>query len=106
MEFPITKERLRNYRMQEAFLTEVKLRVETRTNEICKNVENVVLHSNEQKYRHNIRDSDKNGFTRPFPQIPSGGIMKELIRNLKTKFPDSKIVVDPLETYILIDWSE
>ena len=110
MEFPITKERLRNYRIKEAFQAEVKMRVEVRTNEICKKIENVVLQTNEHKYRHNISEIDKYGVLRttmgPFPQIPSGGILKELIDSLKTKFPDSKIVLDPLETYILIDWSE
>ena len=110
MEFPITKERLRNYRMQEAFQAEVNMRVANRTAEICKNIENVVLQTNEQKYRYNILDIDKYGILRstmgPFPQTPSGGILKELISSLKTKFPDSEIVMDPLKTYILFDWSE
>lgn len=108
MEFPITKERLRNYRMQEAFQAEVNMRVANRTAEICKNIENVVLQTNEQKYRYNILDFDKYGLARPTsgPQIPTGGILKELISSLKTRFPDSEIVMDPLKTYILIDWSE
>lgn len=96
--------------MHEAFPAEVKTRVENRTNEICKDIERVVLQTNDLRYRYNIKDLDKYGMLRstmgPLPLLPTGGILKELISSLQTKFPDSKVLLDPLETYILIDWSE
>ena len=105
MEFPITRERLQNYRANEAVANHTKQRVLKELNMICKSVEARVL-NNERKYVYEIRSEIKH------PLLPCNGgfqlnahILKELLEAIKTSFPDCSILIDPLETYILIDWS-
>ena len=70
------------------------------------NVESKVLR-NESKYIYEIRNDIKHGFLNPcnnsFP--PVVGCLKELLEAIKISFPDCSILIDPLETYIIIDWS-
>jgi hypothetical protein len=93
MEFPISRKRLQEYRLHEAAVAEKRLRVSGEIKRICNDVEHIVSRNyeqDEQKYVYHIRYRD---------------ILKELLSAIVTKFLDSRIVVDPLETYILIDWS-
>ena len=73
---------------------------------ICKGIENTLLYSDERKYIHRISIFEKYGR----PQygngtISMGSIVNELVEMTKVMFPDSKITVDSLESYIIIDWS-
>ena len=109
MEFPMTKQRLQNYRRDEAVAVETKQRVATTVKKICKEIERVVL-NDERMYIYNIYDSDKygsKGLTLGSPLMPIHlmPILQDIIDALRINLPDSKITVDPLETYILIDWS-
>lgn len=108
MEFPITRERLQRYRLDEAVAVETKQRVAKEMEGICKGVEGTVLGTNDRRYvyrmpghvKHpNLRQS--NSIRMPHPT----SILKELMKEIGKAFPDSTIVLDPLETYILIDWS-
>ena len=108
MEFPITRERLQNYRLHEALAVETRQRVAKEMEEICKNVEGTVLGTNDRRYvyrmpghvKHpNLRESNRIRMPQPT------SILKELIQAIGKAFPDSTITLDPLETYILIDWS-
>lgn len=108
MEFPISRERLQNYRVNEAVVVETKQRVLKEIQNICKDVERTVLSTNYTKYVYRISHEVKGGFLRQTTSVmlpQSGGIIKELLHALKIKFPDSNIILDPLETYIVIDWS-
>lgn len=109
MEFPISRDRLQNYRVNEAVLVETKQRVLNEIQNICKDVERVVLTTSDTKYVYRILQEVKSGFTRPsnssVSSIQAVGILKELVLEIKKVFPDSNIILDPLETYILIDWS-
>ena len=93
MEFPISRKRLQEYRLHEAAVAEKRVRVSHEIKMICNDVEHIVSSNherNEQKYVYRLRYRD---------------ILKELLSAIVTKFPDSSVVVDPLETYIVIDWS-
>ena len=92
MEFPITRARLLNYRTNEAVLVETKQRVLKEVQQICKDIERTVLTTNDTKYIYRI----------PGHVV---AILKEVVKEVEDKFPDSTVVVDPLKTYILIDWS-
>jgi len=109
MEFPITRERLQKYRVNEAVLVENKQRVLKEIQVICKDVERIVLTTYESKYIYRIPNVVKNGELRlsniPLTCVQPLGILKELVVAIKNTFPDSNIMVDPLETYIVIDWS-
>jgi hypothetical protein len=109
MEFPITRERLQLYRVNEAVLVETRQRVLKEIQQICKDVEKTVLTTNETKYIYRIPSHVKHGITRPNNSgvivVHGVGILKELVTAIQNTFPDSTVVVDPLETYILIDWS-
>jgi hypothetical protein len=109
MEFPITRERLQNYRENEAVAVETKQRVSKEMKQICKDVEILLINSNERKYVYRISGDIKYGFifpmNNPIVRVNQKGILKELIEALENTFIDCKIILDPLETYILIDWS-
>jgi hypothetical protein len=108
MEFPISRHRLQNYRVNEAISVETKQRVLKEIEQICRDLENTVLRTNDRKYVYRISYEVKGGFLRPnnvMNLAQSGGIIKELLVALKKIFPDSNIILDPLETYIVIDWS-
>ena len=106
MEFPITRERLQTYRANDAAANHNKQRVLKELNLICKFVEQKVL-DNERKYIYEIRHEIKHGHINPcngsFP--PVGPILKELLEAIKNSFLGCTILIDPLETYIIIDWS-
>jgi hypothetical protein len=108
MEFPISRQRLQNYRVNEAVLVESKQRVLKEIQQICKDVEKTVLTTNDTKYVYRIPNDVKGGFLRQTTEVrlaQAGGIIKELLLAIQNTFPDSTVVVDPLETYVLIDWS-
>jgi hypothetical protein len=108
MELPISRRRLQNYRYDEATEVNAKQRVDAILKKICKGIEAVILNTDGMKYVYHIDNTIH-------PAIPSRGgptknlqeryILPDLIDALKTNFPDSNIIMDPLKTYILIDWS-
>jgi hypothetical protein len=90
MEFPITRQRLRNYKANEAAAAFTKQWVQGELAKICSDIEQKVLNTDERKYVY----------------YNSGGKMiKELLVAVKNNFLDCNIGTDPKETYILIDWS-
>jgi len=110
MEFPITRERLQKYREKEAPSAEIKKCVLKEIQKICEGVENIVLTTKKTKYVYEITHIVKYGDIKhntPHPELTwnTNGCLKELLAELKNKFPDSNIIMDPLEKYILIDWS-
>ena len=108
MEFPITRARLLNYRTNEAVLVETKQRVLKEVQQICKDIERTVLTTNNTKYVYNIPRHVKHPNLRMTAEVSlanAGTIVKEVLAEIKDRLPDSIIIVDPLETYILIDWS-
>ena len=99
MQFPITKDRLQNYRANEAAAAEIKQRIDAEIQKICKGVELTVLNTDSNRYIYHI-DNARYGSIRPHKFEFMDGLLAELRR----LFPDSKIMPDPLETYIIIDW--
>ena len=61
MEFPMSRERLQNYRRHEAVAVETRQRVDATMKKICKEIERIVLTSDERRYVYKIYESDKNG---------------------------------------------
>ena len=109
MEFPISRERLQNYRVNEALSVQIKQSVNEEIKKICKDIEKNVLTTNSRKYVYKISSHIKFGVSRPqncqVSLVQSAGFLKELIVEIKNVFPDCDVIVDPLETYIIIDWS-
>ena len=129
MEYPITKERLKNFRANEAATILARLRVEAVVNDICAEVERTALTTGlsrviyEMSKIHTILIKSKSvyaslcnigggywkdpntGFAGTLPPVTFLPILSTVLKDLVALFPDSKISVDPLETYILIDWS-
>jgi len=125
MEFPISRERLQNYRANEADAAERKKRISEEIKIICRDVENKVLRTNERKYVYRLNDNTRNAPLQPMnspmyllnngllqsmsPQMYFSNqkvlFVKELLEAIKNTFPDCTITMDPLETYIIIDWS-
>ena len=113
MEFPISRSRLQNYRVNEAVSAEVRIRVSKEIKNICTAVERIVLTSDERKYVYRIAENIKypadypgnSPVSRMQPAMQPISCVKELIESIRYVFPDSNITMDPLETYIIIDWS-
>jgi hypothetical protein len=104
MEFPITRQRLQNYKLHEALSVENKQRVLREIQMICKDVERTVLTTNERKFVYRISGDIKNSNNLRLNQAVN--TLKELlVAEVRKTFPDCTIIVDPLETYIIIDWS-
>jgi hypothetical protein len=109
MNFPITREKLQNYIKNEAVFVERKQRLEKVIQTICKEVEQNVLRNNDTKYIYRItndiqgslRASNSSGNRMPQPT----SILEDVLDTLKKLFLDCIIQVDPLKTYIIIDWS-
>jgi hypothetical protein len=112
MQFPITRRRLQAYKNDEYLINETRQRIDKIVKYICDNIEKTVITSGQRKYIYQMshvrelreliqgkaRFSDSNLPTQP-------DILEQVLDALKEKFIDCDIVVDPLETYILIDWS-
>jgi len=110
MEFPISRERLQNYKLNEALSVENKQRVLREIQKICKDVEITVLTTNERKFVYRISGDIKNSNLRVtsnnMRRDQPVNILKELlVAEIHNTFPDCTVIVDPLETYIIIDWS-
>jgi hypothetical protein len=106
MEFPISRERLQNYKLHEALSVENKQRVLREIQTICKDVEYTVLNTNERKFVYRISGDIKNPNLYKSRLNQSVNVLKELlVAEIRKKFPDCTVIVDPLETYIIIDWS-
>jgi hypothetical protein len=109
MEFPISRERLQNYKVNEAVLVETKQRVLKEIQEICKHIERIVLTTNATNYVYKITSNIKY----PNARVSSDAVLlpqpvscvNEVLVAIKNTFPDSNVIMDPLETYIIIDWS-
>ena len=109
MKFPISRSRLQNYKANEAVSAEVQMRVSKEIKNICTTVERIVLTSDERKYVYRIAENIKYPPIYPgnsiVSRVQSVACVKELIESIRYVFPDSNITMDPLETYIIIDWS-
>ena len=109
MEFPISRSRLQNYKANEAVSAEIRMRVSKEIKKICATVERTVLTTNEHKLVYRIESDIKypNAYSDngPFGRAQPMPCIKELLEAIKHTFPDSSITIDPLETYIIIDWS-
>ena len=110
MEFPITRRRLQNYRDGEAIFVETEQRIEKVVNRICKDVEHTILTTNEHRYKYNLNMEvfghlrvNPTLYNYKFRQQPS--ILNQVLYALRERFLDCYITTDPLNTYILIDWS-
>lgn len=109
MKFPITRERLQQYRSNEFLSNETEERINKVIDTICKSIERTIINTNERKYVYdidfnsNIKANLRQTMGVILPQQKS--ILNEVLERLKEKFIDCKILVDPLEKYILIDWS-
>lgn len=113
MEFPISRDRLQRYREKEAAIVDVKRKVDYELHKIHREVEKQVLDSvraKDMRYVYRISDAVRTPFVWPYNSqqnytVQTYKILDYLVQEVKVSFPDSRVVVDPLETYILIDWS-
>ena len=110
MKFPITRETLQAFdyvKEQEELKEEEIQKAFTQTIDIiCKEVKrNMQSNSKEKKYvwrnLHLIRQIYIPGFIQP----KTDEYLPQFIEKLKETFIGCDIIVDPLKTYVIIDWS-
>jgi len=94
MEFPITRERLQNYISSgEALRAEKKQRVSEVMKTICKEVEKLCLTTKTQLYIYKVSMQNQKD------------ILDDILKAIKDFFPGCGVGIDPLKTYIAINWS-
>lgn len=96
MEFPITKQRLQNFKQNEAAQVQTKLIVTKVVKNICDSIQRTLIHTTDTFYSQDITDWNLAGV------LP---VLNEVLIKLQELFPDSLINVDEPKTRILIDWS-
>lgn len=104
MEFPISRDRLYNYCTRDTHE-----RITDITGDICRNVENVVTTTNNRQYNYRINKNNLYGsfvtFRNSVSLAKKDYILNKLIHEIRILFPNSRVILDPTNTYILIDWS-
>jgi hypothetical protein len=109
MEFPLTRERLKNYKKKEAMANHKKEMVNREIQRICIEVERTVMTTDDTMYKYSISDIVRDGISTSDDILsmygPQTGILPEILEIINKLFPDSTITVDSLKTNILIDWS-
>lgn len=113
MKFPITRESLQAFdyakEQEELRMEEIKKGFTQILDQICKEfVQTMPINSKEKKFvwrniesirQFNIRMA--NGM----PHAKRDEYLPEFIEKLKTTFIGCDIIIDPLKTYLIIDWS-
>jgi hypothetical protein len=113
MEFPITKERLKNFRQNELHAILKKKYVDACVKDICDEVYNVIANTDNKKCIVQMsllsgrysKFAHYHGQHGNLVQLNRNNWLPDILTALQERFIDSKVVVDPLNTYILIDWS-
>jgi len=106
MLFPLSNKDLQNYRSENLVKEQILQRKVCILTEICSGVENTLINTNSTKYvygaeRHLVYDSVR--LTQA--AFPQHLVIETVLIDLKQKFPDSIITLDPLKKTITIDWS-
>lgn len=97
MEFPISRERLQSYKNSQLIDDSA-----AELSKICKAIEQTVLYSNTSTYVYRIPLLIKNSIIRS--DEANVKLLNVFIEGLKGMFIDCSVVIDPLETYIVISW--
>lgn len=109
MEFPNSKDRLDNYCIHELSKYDTLERITDITGDICRNVEKVVTTTNNKHYNYRINKDNLYGSFVTFKNTVSLAkkdyVLNKLIHEIRMLFPESRVILDPTNTYILIDWS-
>jgi len=118
MEFPITRIRLQNIHSERQQLIKTKYIdevVEAITEMIIANADRggggctAIRNDGSKPNTFQIMLNNHNLFTRRNHNLmPSCGVqacIPEILRKVQERFPDTTIVLDPMNTYIYIDWS-
>ena len=106
MQFPLSNSDLQNYRTN-LLKEEIKNRQAFIITEICSGVKNTLLSSTNTFYiygaeKHLVFDS----LRLSIPAFPQERVINNVLTDLSQKFPNSKIILDPLKKTISIDWSD
>ena len=105
MEFPITRERLQGYMNGEAQLNALKNGTANTIKQFCQDLERHVM-MGEKKFVYNfdVRHKSLHPSSGRFGIAPNV-IKKYIIQEIEKMLPDCTLTIDPLETYMIIDWS-
>ena len=96
MKFPITRNELRNYNF--------KIKKEAEDREFEHIFHSFVL-SSLQRDIIKATHLNKTQAVANFPLQMSKTLLPKIIEKLREYFIDCKIIIDPLESYVIIDWS-
>jgi hypothetical protein len=72
---------------------------------ICNDVGVLISNTDERKYSYNIADEVKSGGAYQLNLAHPNTCLNDLLEAIKKTFSGCNITIDPLETFITIDWS-
>lgn len=113
MNFPITKERLHQLN-KEHIQSEVTNYIKEVADYMSQSIINRAINTSKPCYSGAditklrqlvFKFRDVLGQSRRFLEEPKESYIPQILAELRTRFPDSTITVDPLNTYVIVDWS-
>ena len=96
MKFPITREELQTFNREEYIIND---RINKSVQQVCDRIKQQILYGSREK-RFIVRDELPNR-----QQVGRDAIISMFMDRLKETFIECDITIDPLKTYIIIDWS-
>jgi hypothetical protein len=109
MDFPIKRSDLINYRTNILLKAETDLRINKILTAITDGVLNTIKSTTHRKYVYNATNDlvfETARYTTRDPPPDQQLVINKVLETLKTRFPDSAIVLDPLLKTITVDWSQ
>ncbi len=102
MKFPITRETLQELTVEKVLKERAEEESEKKLNEVLEEVcflfqSGIKFAVNEKKFVWRMRNNHN--------FLKQADYLERLIEKLKEKFIGCDIIIDPLKTYVIIDWS-
>lgn len=108
MEYPITKERLQNFKENELPEISKKKFVNASVEYVCDQISTILVNTDETKCVVQIQVMYKNAMrsiTNYRIHVGLNEFIPDIVAKLQERFIDSVITVDPENTNMYIDWS-
>jgi len=109
MQFPVSREDLLNYRNSK-YKAAADSKVKSIVESVCAGVINTVEKTDAHRYiypaEHDLVFAIHRATSHPVAPVSQQLVINRVLEDLKQKFPDCAIVLDPLVKTITVDWSK
>jgi hypothetical protein len=103
MEFPISRERLRNIR-EEYYADQQKKYIDECAEYVVQNIIQTAL-SNKLTVQIWMKHIIGHSRRQLLPTTQRESLLPLILQKLQERFPDTSFIIDPMKTYMLVEWS-